>query len=395
MRKSARILWSLLVVISLFLIPAYASKTAEPLVSASDEPHMLATIDASTKLAYEGGTMPLTTTPVVGKPERQYQSVFMPGTETLDAGEMRVTILGSGDPFVKKGQSSASVLIEVGNAERDFFFFDLGSGSLANFNGLKLPVTATTKVFLTHLHADHVGDMPTLVWSLAKAGRSVPVEVWGPSGATRELGTLAYAEHLLAAHAWDTASLSEHPSGRSGARMIATEFPHDTPTVVYERNGVTISSFPVKHIMPGPVGYRIDYQGRSVVFTGDTMPTETTLEACKGGVDLLIHESFPSASVFAKKANIPLEQAEIVVNHSHTSPVTAAKVFKEAGARMSAIWHLVVDHDTVGPAYQEIRSQFDGPVTIAQDLTVFNITQQAVVTRQAIIDPVAWPVLGK
>jgi ribonuclease Z len=132
-----------------------------------------------------------------------------------------------------------------------------------------------------------------------------------------------------------------------------------------------------------------------VVFTGDTMPTETTLEACKGGVDLLIHESFPSASVFAKKANIPLEQAEIVVNHSHTSPVTAAKVFKEAGARMSAIWHLVVDHDTVGPAYQEIRSQYDGPVTIAQDLTVFNITQQAVVTRQAIIDPVAWPVIGK
>jgi ribonuclease Z len=151
----------------------------------------------------------------------------------------------------------------------------------------------------------------------------------------------------------------------------------------------------VKHILPGPVGYRIDYQGRSVVFTGDTMPTETTLEACKGGVDLLIHESFPSASVFAKKANIPLEQAEIVVNHSHTSPVTAAKVFKEAGARMSAIWHLVVDHDTVGPAYQEIRSQYDGPVTIAQDLTVFNITQQAVITRQAIIDPVAWPVLGK
>ena len=159
MRKSARILWNLLVVISLFLIPAYASKTAEPLVSASGEPYMLATIDASTKLAYEGGTMPLTTTPVVGKPERQYQSVFMPGTETLDAGEMRVTILGSGDPFVKAGQSSASVLIEVGNAERDFFFFDLGSGSLANFNGLKLPVTATTKVFLTHLHADHVGDM--------------------------------------------------------------------------------------------------------------------------------------------------------------------------------------------------------------------------------------------
>lgn len=395
MGNSARIFWNLLLLINLFLIPAYAQKTEDLRVAANDGLQVLAEIDASTKLAYEGGTTPLTTTPVVGKPARQYQPVFTPGTETLAAGEMRVTILGSGDPFVKAGQSSASVLVEVGNAERDFFFFDLGSGSLANFNGLKLPVTGTTKVFLTHLHADHVGDMPTLVWSLAKAGRSVPVEVWGPSGATKELGTRAYAEHLLAAHAWDTASLREHPSGRSGAGMVATEFPHDKPTVVYERNGVTISSFPVKHILPGPVGYRIDYQGRSVIFTGDTMPTESTVEACKGGVDLLIHESFPSASVFAKKANVPLEQAEKVVNYSHTSPVMAAKIFKAAGARMSVLWHFVVDHETVGPAYQEVRDQFDGPVAIAQDLTVFNITKEAVVTRQAIIDPVAWPVVGK
>ena len=159
--------------------------------------------------------------------------------------------------------------------------------------------------------------------------------------------------------------------------------------------GVTISSFPVLHILPGPVGYRIDYQGCSVVFTGDTLPSDTTLEACKGGVDLLIHESFPSASVFAKKANVPLEHAEKVVNSTHTSPAMAGKIFRRAGARMSVMWHLVVDHDTVGPAYQEMRSQYDGPVTIAQDLTVFNITKHAVVVRQAIIDPVAWPVIGK
>jgi ribonuclease Z len=353
-----------------------------------------AAINEATKLAHEGGTLPLTTTPVVGTPHREYTSPAKPAGEPLDDEEIRVTILGSGDPFVKRGQASASVLIEVGNEERDIFFFDLGSGALANFDGLQLPVTATTKVFLTHLHADHMGDLPTLLGSLAKSGRRDPVEIWGPAAETKELGTLAFAQHLEAAMAWDYLSMSGHP-GQSGARLTATEVPYDKPATVYERNGVKIASFPVIHILNGAVGYRLDYKGSSVVFTGDTRPSKTTVEACKGGVDLLIHETFPSATVFTKKANVTAEQANMVVNEAHTSPAMAGKVFKKAGARMSVMWHLALDHETVGPAYQEARSQYDGPVTIAQDLTVFNITRDAVVVRQAEIDPVAWPVMGK
>ena len=124
---------------------------------------MTTVINETTELACEGSTQPLTTRPVIGTPGRDYADVLAVGAEPVADGEARVTILGSGDPFVKKGQASASVLIEVGNRERDLFFFDLGSGSLANFTGLRLPVTDTTKVFLTHLHADHVGDLPTLL----------------------------------------------------------------------------------------------------------------------------------------------------------------------------------------------------------------------------------------
>ncbi len=350
-------------------------------------------IDEMTELAHEGSRHPLTTTPVVGTPGVTYADVLAPGTEQLGVNEVRVTILGSGDPFVKKCQASASVLIEVGNEQHDLFFFDLGSGSLANFNGLRLPVTSTTKVFISHLHADHVGDMPTLLWSLAKSGRRDPVEVWGPAGEHESLGTRAYARNLEAAHAWDFESMCGHP-GQSGARIIATEVPYDRTAVVYERNGVTISSFPVIHIINGAVGYRLDYAGRSVVFSGDTRPCHPLVDACDGA-DLLIHETFPSPSVFAHKAGVPPALAEAIVTGAHTSPTMAGKVFERAGARMSAMWHLAVDHETVGPAYAEMRAEHDGPVVISQDLTVFNITPDAIVTRQATLDPCAWPVVGQ
>jgi len=107
-----------------------------------------------------------------------------------------VTVLGSGDPWIRRSQASGSLLVEVGNPEQDFFFFDLGSGSLSNFTSLQLPVEATTKVFLSHLHADHIGDIPGLLGSLAKAGRVDPVEIWGGGSEDPDLGLAAFVDHM-------------------------------------------------------------------------------------------------------------------------------------------------------------------------------------------------------
>jgi ribonuclease Z len=87
---------------------------------------------------FAGGSGPITTTPVVGEPRREYAEAFVPGEE-LEDGELRVTVLGSGDPCVTRAQASGSILVKVGNPERDLFVLDLGTGSLANFASLKLP----------------------------------------------------------------------------------------------------------------------------------------------------------------------------------------------------------------------------------------------------------------
>ncbi len=89
---------------------------------------MTATDDGRHALARGGSATPLSTSPVVGTPARAYSPQFVPGAEPLAPGEIRVTILGSGDPWIRRSQASGSLLVEVGNAEKDFFFFDLGLG---------------------------------------------------------------------------------------------------------------------------------------------------------------------------------------------------------------------------------------------------------------------------
>jgi ribonuclease Z len=162
--------------------------------------------------AYLGGTSAMSRTPVVGEPAAEMAPIFVPSTETLSPGEIRVTVLGSGDPWIRRSQASGSLLVEVGNPEKDFFFFDLGSGSLANFTSLMLPVEATTKVFLSHLHADHVGDIPGLLGSLAKAGRIDPVEIWGGASEDPELGLASFVDHMGKALATRSRTTVPRPS---------------------------------------------------------------------------------------------------------------------------------------------------------------------------------------
>src|SRR5690606_8864180 len=183
-------------------------------------------------------------------------------------GELRVTVLGSGNPWVTRAQASASILVEVGNPARDLLLFDIGSGSLANYASLKLPVNLLDKVFLTHLHADHTSDLLTLSGSYSKVGRADgPVRVWGPSGDEPHLGTKHFCKGIEAALAWDTAAGRGRINDDS-MRIEANEFDWRQTGVVYDANGVTVTSFPVIHALSGSVGYRLDFAGLSFGFSG-------------------------------------------------------------------------------------------------------------------------------
>ncbi|MGI9585864.1 MAG: guanitoxin biosynthesis MBL fold metallo-hydrolase GntH [Acidimicrobiia bacterium] len=342
--------------------------------------------------AYLGGTVALATDPVVGSPAIELNDVFQPGTEELSEGEIRVSILGSGLPWVTKSQAAGSVLIEAGNPERDVLVFDLGAGSLANFSGLKVPVTSLKNVFFSHLHADHIADYVTLMGSYAKAGRLDPIEVWGGASDDPARGTATFVDLIQQALAWDHASMAGY-APTTGTQATAHEVPYDRTETIYERNGVTITSFPVIHVLNGAVGFRIDYGGQSVVFSGDTKPTMTLVEAAQD-CDLLIHETFLPAEPFAELMGFPVEQARMVVNDGHTPANAAGLVFDMVQPKMAAMWHTHVVDGYIDNVFESLRTTYSGPATLCQDLTVFNVTPAAVTARQAEINLAQQAVVG-
>jgi ribonuclease Z len=344
--------------------------------------------------AFAGGMKAITLTPVVGTPRREYAEMFIPGEEKLADGEMRVTVLGSGNPWVTRGQASGSILVEVGNAERDLLVFDLGSGALANYASLKLPVNKLNKVFLSHLHADHTSDLLMLVGSYAKVGRADgPIYLWGPSGTEPRLGTRHFAEAVEEALAWDTEA-GRGPINPDSMKIVVSEFDFSQTQVVYEKNGVKVTAFPVVHALSGAVGYRLDFAGLSFAFSGDARPSWPLVRACKGGVDLLIHECFPPAAALAAESGLSIERATIALNAAHTSPKAAGKVFGLVKPRMAGLWHTLLSPQVIPVVFSELGSVYDGPVVQTQDLTVFNITKEAVVARQAKVSDQLPPIPG-
>ena len=345
-------------------------------------------------LAFMGGTKAMTLTPVVGTPKRAYAETFVPGEEPLEDGELRVTVLGSGNPWPTRAQASASILVEVGNPERDLFVFDLGTGSIANYASLKLPVNALNKVFITHLHADHMGDILTLGGSLAKVGRADgPVYVWGPSGTEPRLGTKHFCEAVHEALAWDEEA-GKGPINPESTKIVGNEFDCMKTQVVYEKNGVKVTSFPVIHCITGAVGYRLDYAGLSFAFSGDARPCWPLVKAC-AGVDLLIHECFPPAAALAAASGLSIERATIALNAAHTSPKAAGKVFNLVKPRLGAVYHTLLSPQVVSMLFQELGETYAGPVLQTQDLTVINVTKEAIVSRQAKVIPQLPPIAGK
>ena len=314
--------------------------------------------------------------------------VYYPGTEDLDPDEMRIIACGTGMPNARPKQAAACFLVELGNGDK--FIFDIGTGSAERLSAMKIPYDYLDKVFIGHLHADHMGDLDALWVGGVIGNRQRPLRVWGPSGSEDRLGIRHVVEHMREMFAWDYASRLGNVN-TVGFVVEVNEFDYrGVNQVIYQENGVTITSIPAIHALDGPVSFILEWNDLKFAFSSDTYPntwwTEYALDA-----DLAIHECFATPEILVDKQKWPVSDALNVGTQVHTSPVQFGKVMSLIQPRMAVAYHVFNDFDTRPLILADIRSTYSGPVALATDYMVFNVTQEEIRVRMAVVDEDIWP----
>ena len=328
------------------------------------------------------------TGPNVVVPDRY---VYYPGTEALAEDEIRMIACGTGMPAARRGQAATCFLVEVGNGDK--FIFDIGSGSMANLASLMIPYQYLDKVFLTHLHTDHMGDIDGLWAGGWTAGRANGLRVWGPSGMTPELGTKYSMDNFLKHANWDYTT-RKFIIGAAPGNIETTEFDYKgVNQVVYQENGVTIRSWPSVHAGDGPVSYSLEYSGLKVVIGGDTFPNRWFLQYAKDA-DVAIHEAFMGPELFVTLYGQPPPLAWRACCAFHTSGQAFGKVMSMVKPKLAVAYHFLNEEATRYSLYDNIRETYDGALSMAADMMVWNITKDGVTERMAVSSDEAWAVPG-
>ncbi len=317
----------------------------------------------------------------------KYPRTYYPNTEKLAKNEMRITALGTGMPNQSPSNVAASFLVELGNGES--FIFDIGTGATDRLAGLEGDFSKQDKVFISHLHTDHAGDIAALWVGGWLNGRYTPLHVYGPAGPTPELGTKRHVDLIRDAWAWDVTSRAG-TLPNAGGEIVAHEFDYSKTTVIYDKNGVKVTSFPAIHIRDGSVSFRLDWKGMSFVFGGDSVPNKWFLEEAKGA-DVVIHECFFTPEQWVEISGFPYKQAYWVTSVIHTPPEGFGKLMSMVKPRLAVAYHYWNHRDIELAIYERVRKTYDGPLVMADDLTVINLKPDHIEVREVTFNHESWP----
>lgn len=285
-------------------------------------------------------------------------------SDLLNDKALHILLCGTGSPMPDPHRANACTAVIAGG---HVVLIDAGPGAWTKLADARIPAAAIDTVLLTHLHSDHIGGLGEVAVQSWVGGRKVPLEITGPATPTDlhspsnaeghaygASGTAAVVQGLSEVYDSDSGFRLVHHGvdylAPEGARLIAHEIEKpaaDASVTVFDKDGLKISAFLVNHHPVEPAyGYRIEYQGRVAVVSGDTKKVENMVRFSKGA-DLLVHEALSPHMIellsTALESSGDKRRAKMIKDTItyHTTPVEAAEIAREAHVRLLVFTHEV------------------------------------------------------
>jgi ribonuclease Z len=274
---------------------------------------------------------------------------------------MKIVVLGTGGPLPDPLRHGSAVAVEVGV---DTLLFDAGRGVVLQATRAGINLAAINPIFITHHHYDHIGDLADVILSSWLVGRRHELDIYGPDGTSEIISALVervYAKDIEFRAkgeprwgGWQPVRVTEIGAGLvrdSGRWRVWAEH-------VEHGQGLGIENF---HWVT--LGYRLEAEGKVVAISGDTVPCEG-LHRLAHGADLLIQCCYLAA------AEITNEHLERLAKYTLATSRDVGKVATRAGVKKLLLTHFrAKSREMMESLAQDVRSDYSGPLVVAEDLT--------------------------
>ena len=291
--------------------------------------------------------------------------LFLFINNNLHADYLEVTLLGTGTPRPSIDRFGTATLVKAGGHN---FLFDVGRGATIRLQQAGLTPDQVEKVFLTHLHSDHISGLDDLwitgwVWQ-----RKNLLTVSGPTG------THQMVDNLRKAYAADISYREKNAKLKSElAKINSAEIEEG---IVFQQDGVTIRSFLVEHAPVKPaLGYRVEFGDRAVVISGDTTYSENLIQNSQD-VDLLVHEITATQPSLLKRNKL---LANIIAYH--TTPEQMSQVLNKTSPRLAVLSHVLLFGVPEDDVIDEIKNNYSGDIVMGYDLMNIGIGNSIRINR--------------
>jgi ribonuclease BN (tRNA processing enzyme) len=276
------------------------------------------------------------------------------------AGPAAVQILGSGGPAINPERASASYLLWAGGQAK--MLVDMGGGAYLRFGQSRAKLGDLALVAVSHLHPDHVSDLPALLW-LSQQQRKEPLPIAGPSAGKGVAGPagndVAPDFSTFLARLFDEKSGAFQVMGGTlggkgnGARLniSAVDVLKAEPTAVFDGDGLKVTALGIPHGNMPTVAYRVETRDGSVVFSSDQNGTNPKFIDFARNADVLIMHL-----AIAAGATSPL----------HAAPAVVGRIAQEAGVGRLIVSH--IGQFDLDAAIADLKKNYAGQLIIGADL---------------------------